>query len=347
MDNRSSAEFLKSATLQRRLQMGLMGLYTFDSIRDSFAAFSEPRLIRRRSEMFVRCLAAFSSIMVLVSSASIVSAQEKLAWKFTSGESLKYVVKQNMNMTMVVASKTQTIAMNQTMDMRWKIADVDSGSGDANMSQTIDRVQMNSQGGPFGVIEYDSAGDKIPESPLGKSMAEVFRRIIGEEFGVHMKTTGKIDQVSVPQSLIDALKQAGSAGNALDETTLKQMMTQSAITLPETKLNPNDSWDSVQQVELPFGTMTVKSQLTYQGIDPGSGYAKIAMIPVISVEPKPGAPVTLTLTKSAGTGLVLFDAAKGRIAKSDLDLTMQMQVKSFGQVIDQTIKQTTSMSLAN
>jgi hypothetical protein len=298
--------------------------------------------------MFVRCLTVFSSIMMLVNGASILSAQEQqLAWKFTAGESLKYVVKQNMNMTMVVANKTQTIAMNQTMDMRWKIADVDVSSGYANMSQSIDRVRMNSQGGPFGVIDYDSAGDKDPESPIGKSMAEVFRRIIGEQFGVRMKTNGKIDQVTVPQSLIDALKKAGTAGNALDETTLKQMMTQSAITFPEKPLNPDDKWDSVQQVELPFGTMTVKSELTYQGIDESSGHAKIAMIPVISVEPKPGADVTLTLTKSAGTGLVLFDAAKGRIAKSDLDLTMQMQVKSFGQVIDQTIKQTTSMTLAN
>lgn len=297
--------------------------------------------------MFVRCLTLFSSIMVLISSASIVSAQEQLAWKFAPDESLKYVVKQNMNMTMVVANKTQTIAMNQTMDMRWKIADVDASSGDATMSQTIDRVQMNSQGGPFGVFEYDSAGDKVPESPLGKTMAEVFRRMIGEEFGVHMKTTGKIDQVTIPQSLIDGLKKTGSAGNALDETTLKQMMTQSAITLPEKTLNSGDKWDSVQQVELGFGTMTVKSELTYQGIDPSTGHAKIAMIPVISVEPKPGADVTLTLTKSAGTGIVLFDVAKGRIAKSDLDLTMQMQVKSFGQLIDQTIKQTTSMTLAN
>jgi hypothetical protein len=162
-----------------------------------------------------------------------------------------------------------------------------------------------------------------------------------------MKKTGKIDQVTIPQSLIAGLKKAGSAGNALDETTLKQMMTQSAITLPEKPLNAGDKWDSVQQVELAFGTMTVKSELTYQGIDPSSGHAKIAMIPVISVEPKPGADVTLTLSKSSGTGLVLFDAAKGRIAKSDLDLTMQMQVKSFGQVIDQTIKQTTSMTIAD
>jgi len=297
--------------------------------------------------MFVRCLPVFSSILMLVSSASVVSAQDQLAWKFTSGESLNYIVKQNMEMTMDVASKKQSIAMKQTMDMRWKIAEVDARTGDADMSQTIDRVQMTSQGGPFGSVEFDSFGDEIPETPLGKSMAEVFRKIIGQEFGVHMKTTGKIDEVTVPQSLIDALKKAGAAGNALDEATLKQMMTQSAITLPEQKLNLGHAWESVQQVDLPFGTMMVKSQLTYQGIDSKSGYAKIAMIPVISVTPKQGASVNLTLTKSEGVGLVLFDGVKGRIAKSDLELTMQMQVKSFGQVIDQTIKQTTSMTLAN
>ena len=297
--------------------------------------------------MFVRCLNLCSTCVVLVSISSFVSAQEQLAWKFTAGESLKYVVKQNMKMTMDVASKKQTIEMNQTMEMQWKIADVDPGSGDVNMAQTVERVQMDSQGGPIGTIKFDSASGEVPETPYGRAMAEVFRKLIGEEFSVHMKSTGKIDQVTVPASLIAALKQNGTAGNALDEATLKQLMTQSAITLPEKPIQPGDTWDSVQQVEMPIGTMTVQSKLTYQGIDASTGYAKIGMIPAISLTPKPGAPVNLTLTKTEGTGLLLFDAARGRIAKSDLDLTMQMQMKSFGQVIDQTIHQKTSMTLAN
>ena len=102
--------------------------------------------------MFVRCLNLFSTIVVFVSVSSFVSAQEQLAWKFTAGESLKYVVKQNMKMTMDVASKKQTIEMNQTMEMQWKIADVDPGSGDVNMAQTVERVQMDSQGGPLELL---------------------------------------------------------------------------------------------------------------------------------------------------------------------------------------------------
>ena len=96
--------------------------------------------------MFVRCLIHFSIIIVLAGGTSIASAQEQLSWRFTPGESLNYVVQQNMVMTMDAAGKQQTIEMNQVMDMRWKIADVDPGSGDVNMSQTVERMRMKSEG---------------------------------------------------------------------------------------------------------------------------------------------------------------------------------------------------------
>jgi hypothetical protein len=252
-----------------------------------------------------------------------------------------------MKMTMDVAGKLQTIDMNQTMDMQWKIADVDSANGDANMAQTVERMRMNSDGGPIGTIKYDSASGEAPSTPYGRALADVFKKLIGQEFGVHMKATGKIDEVTVPESLVASLKQSGTAGNALDEATLKQLMTQSAITLPENPIRQGDSWDSVQQVEMAFGTVNVNSRLTYQGIDPGTGHAKIGMVPNITLTPKQGATVDLTLTRTEGTGVILFDAGRGRIVKSDLDLTMQMKMKSFGQVIDQTIHQKTSMTLAN
>ena len=296
--------------------------------------------------MLVRSFANFAFIAAVVGGISAASAQELLAWRFTPGESLNYVVQQNMTMTMDVKGKQQTVEMNQTMDMQWKIADVDAASGDVNMAQTVERMRMTSEGGPIGSITYDSSSDADPGTPYGRALADVFRKLIRQEFGVHMKSTGKIDEVTVPEALVSSLKQSGTTGNALDEATLKQLMTQSAITLPEKPVQQNDSWDSVQQVEMPFGTVSVKSRLTYQGTDPGTGFAKIAMVPSITVTPKQGATVDLSLTKTEGTGTLLFDAARGRIAKSDLNLTMQMKMTSFGQVIDQTIQQKTSMTLA-
>ena len=297
--------------------------------------------------MLVRGLSFAAVVTLLVIGPSLVSAQEQLAWKFSAGESLNYVVRQKMNMTLDVAGKQQTIVMNQMMDMQWRITDVDSGTGDANMAQTIGRVQMESQGGQLGSLKFDSASEEIQSTPFGKAIAAVYKKLIGQEFGVHMQSTGKIDDVKVPESLLASLKQSGSTGNALDENTLKQLMTQSAITLPSTPIKPGHSWDSMQQVEMPFGSMVVKSKLTFQGVDPGTGYAQIGMIPSISLTPKPGTDVDVKLTKTEGKGTMLFDVVRGRIAKSDLNLTMAMQTNSFGQIINKTIEQTTSMTLEN
>ena len=296
--------------------------------------------------MFVRSFSALAAMLILLACSSMGLGQEQLAWRFTAGESLKYAVKQNMKMTMNVADKTQQITMNQTMDMQWKIKNVDSANGNVNMNQTVERVQMDSQGGPIGVLKFDSSSTEVPDTPYGKAIADVFKKLIGQEFGVHMLSTGKIDQVTVPESLLAALKQSGSTGNSLDEETLKQLMKQSAIMLPETPIKPGHLWDSTQQIEMPFGTMTVTSKLTFQGIDASTGQARISISPSISLTPKDGTEASLKLKKTEGRGSILFDVAKGRITKSDLELRMEILNNSFGQLIDQTIEQKTSMTLA-
>lgn len=293
--------------------------------------------------MVSRCISSISLVaaIFLVTSAGV--AQDSLAWKFTAGESLKYVVQQSTQMEMDLNGQKQAMTMNQTMDMAWKIASIES-NGDAKMAQIVDRVQFKSEGGPFGAVQFDSSSKEAVDSPLVKSMAEVFKKIVGQEFGVTMQPTGKVQQVTVPPSLLKALTESGPAGNAMNEDTLKQMMTQSAVTLPAGAIKTGDTWDSNQKVELPFGTMTVSSTLTYEGTE--NGLAKITMQPKIDVKPKEGAPITLTMKKSEGKGTVLFDVAKGRIAKSDLDLTMELLVKQFGTQIPQTLRQKTSMVLA-
>ena len=52
--------------------------------------------------MLVRSFANFAFIAAVVGGISAASAQELLAWRFTPGESLNYVVQQNMTMTMDV-----------------------------------------------------------------------------------------------------------------------------------------------------------------------------------------------------------------------------------------------------
>ncbi len=297
--------------------------------------------------MFFSYFSTAAAVLMLLAGSSLGMAQDKLAWKFSTGESLKYVVKQNMKMSMTIADKTTQVAMNQTMDMQWKIQNVEPATGNVTMGQTVERVQMDSQGGPVDAIKFDSASKEIPDTPYGKAIADIFKKLIGQEFGVHMLSTGKIDEVTVPEALLDSLKKSGSAGNSMDEETLKQLMKQSAILLPETVIQPGHMWDSTQQMAMPFGTMTVTSKLTFQGIDASSGQARIAVTPSITLTPKPGTESSLKVLTTDGKGSFLFDVARGRVTKSELELKMEIQNNSFGQLIDQTIEQRTSMTLAN
>lgn len=284
----------------------------------------------------------FCTLAAALLLSSIAEAQDTLVWKLSSGETLKYGVKQKTQMEIQLNGQSQAVVMDQNMDMVWKVQSV-AGNGDAKMTQTVDRVQFASEGGPFGKAQFDSASNETSDSPLVKAMAAVFRKIIGREFGVTMQATGKIQDVVVPETLLTDLTEAGATGTVMNADTLKQIMTQSAVTLPGRAVNPGDSWDSSQKVELPIGVMTVSSTMTYTGIE--NGMAKISMQPKVEVKPKEGAPITMTMNKSEGSGTVLFDVARGRIARSDLELRMELSVRQGGIPIQQSLRQSTAMVL--
>ncbi len=284
------------------------------------------------------------SLFAFSASPLSVQAQEELRWKFQSGETLKYLVQQKMQTEMSVAGQKVNSTMQQSMDMSWKVGTV-SPIGNATVSQTVERVKMKMEGGPFGAIEFDTSSTEVPANQIVKAMADVFRKIVGQEFQVTMLPSGKVQDVQVPKELLSSITSGIGGASPLNEDTLKQMMEQSSVMLPGGVVKVGETWNSSQQVELPFGQMTVSSQMTYEGKDASTGMAKIAMKPTISVTPKEGAPIQVSLTKSEGVGRVLFDAARGRIVRSDLNLTLQMQVSQQGQVIDQSIKQDTTMQL--
>ncbi|HIK90693.1 MAG TPA: hypothetical protein EYG03_01690 [Planctomycetes bacterium] len=293
--------------------------------------------------MFTR-IAAVLTFLALSTQFHSASAQLDLRWKFRAQETIKYNVQQKMQTKMKIGDTDVNQTMDQTMNMSWHVQS-SSANGDTVMNQVVDRIFMKLQGGPAGVVEFDTGVNTKSESPIVNSMGEMFRQIVNQKFQVTMKPTGEITDVQVPAQLLDALRRsaAGNAG-ALDETTLQQMMKQSAVMLPPQAVAPRMTWSSRQSVQLGFGTMTIKSEMTFVEVD-AAGNAIIQVVPEISVVPRPDAPIRMTLTSSSGHGEVVFNIDQGRVAKSQLDLDMAMTIESNGQTFDQTIKQVTTMTL--
>ncbi len=293
--------------------------------------------------MFVRLAVLFTVLAGAVQQP--ISAQEQLRWKFRSGDKLNYSVVQNMTTSMQFGEQEVNSKFNQTIDMSWDIQSVAAG-GDTVLNQVFKRVRLQMIGGPAGEIEFDTAAKEAPVNPIIKALGDVFGNIVGQKFQVTMKPNGEVQNVTVPEQLMQAVRQstAGQQG-ALTETMLKDMMKQSAVMLPEQPVGPGSKWKSEQVVNMPFGKMTIASAMEFKQKD-ANGNAVIDFVPTVSISPRDDAPTKMSLDESIGRGRIIFDIAGGKVVQTQLDLTLKMTVEQNGQKLPQTIRNITSMTLA-
>lgn len=305
---------------------------------------------RRTAAVLEKAVSMFSRLtrflaLLLLTAAVVVpaSAQETLAWKFTEGSRLKYDVNQSMTMKVIVAGNATTQEIKQTMAMGWDVQKV-GANGDALVGQTIERISMDFSGSLIEPFKYDSTDKTPPTTSMGRRVADSYAKILNQQFQVSMKPTGEITNVKIPETLMSVLTTSGNG--VLTESMVRQMMTQSAITLPIEAIAPKHKWSTNQSVDLPYGKMSIVSQLTFAGIDRSTGFAVIAVTPEIKIASGEDSTQQVTLNESSGKGQVYFDIANGRIAKSQLDLQMDMTVRFNEQQIDQEVSQKLSMVLS-
>lgn len=306
--------------------------------------------VRLSAAVLQKAVSMFSCLIrscsLLLAAAAMICpafAQEKLAWKFTPGSALKYNVNQSMTMEVIVAGNRTTQEIKQTMVMGWDVQKV-GAAGDALVGQTIERINMDFSGTLIESFKYDSADKTPPTTSMGRRIADSYSRILNQQFQVSMKPTGEITNVKIPETLMSALTTSGNG--VLTEPMVKQMMTQSAITLPASAISRGQSWTTKQSIDLPYGKMSISSRLTHAGVDSATGFTVITMAPTIAIESGENAAQQVTLNASEGEGRVFFDAENGRIAKSELDLTMDLTVRLNEQQIDQKVRQELSMELS-
>lgn len=288
----------------------------------------------------------FVSALLVFSVATTGFAQDQLVWKFRPNEKLNYQVTQQMETVANFGGNETRQTLGQAMNMSWNVLSA-AANGDAVINQVVERIRMEMESGPGAKISYDSDNKEQSDNPTVNAMGAVFQKIVGQDFKITMNPNGKVQNVDIPKALIDAIQNsAAGASQALDEKTLKEMMKQSAVTLPDNPVKTGDTWNSKQSVPLPFGQMNINSTMTFVKLDE-NGDAIIDVVPQISVVPSQTAAVKVTLNSSSGRGRVTFDVENGRVLKSELVLSMKldMEIVSQKQKFTQTINQKTTMIL--
>ncbi|MFO0889172.1 MAG: DUF6263 family protein [Isosphaeraceae bacterium] len=300
-----------------------------------------PQIRRARSRMIFAALACLA--------AQPAFGAETLRWKFKPGETLKYTMVQETTQGIKAGGQDLSTNLNQTVDLHWNIKSV-SPEGVADMSQTIDRVRTKVDSPLGGAFEFDSQAEQAPEGPIAGILVPLLKGLVGAEFTFKMNGMGELTEVKVPQKLLDSLKNAGPAANAggmFSEEGLKNLISQSSLSLPEAALEPGKSWDQKSRLAMPMiGTMVMDKTYTYQGpAGGGAGVHKIELKTKVNLEPAADSNVAVKITSQEGKGEFSFDPQAGRVVKSRIDDQMQMSLSVQGQNIEQTTKTVTTMEL--
>jgi hypothetical protein len=271
-----------------------------------------------------------------------------LSWKFNKGETLRYTMEQKTTQGMKAMGQDFKTNMNQTVDLHWTVRNV-AGDGSAELSQTIDRVRTKVDA-PGNSFDYDSKSDKAPEGQIATLLTPLLKAMVNAEFTFKMNGRGELSDIKVPPKLLESLKQAGpaaAAGGMFSEEGLKNLISQSSLTLPGAAVKEGDTWPQKSKVPLPMiGTMIMDKTYTYRGPDSANAdLLRISLDTKVTLERAADSNVDVKISSQKGTGEFKFNSKEGRIVSSEVNDKLEMSLSIMGQELQQTTDTVTKMTL--
>lgn len=293
--------------------------------------------------------AAIAALAMILGAAGMPTASgaEPLRWKFAPGETLKYTMEQQTSQGMKAQGQEIKTLLKQTVDLHWSVKGV--AGGVADMTQTIDRVRTRIEG-PGQVFEFDSSAEKAPEGPIATLLTPLLKALVGAEFSFKMDGRGQLSDIKVPQKLIDSLRQAGpaaTAGGMFSEEGMKNLISQSSLSLPEGNVEKGANWKQQSKVPLPMiGTLLMDKTYTLAGEDEKApGRSQITLDTKVTLEPAADSNVAVKIASQQGKGEFSFDNTAGRVVTSRVNDKLNMLISFNGQDLEQSTDTVTTMTL--
>ncbi len=270
-------------------------------------------------------------------------ATEPLSFKWQDGESVNYLMSQDMvmNINAGPGGNMQTTT-SQKMWMNWNVKEVEE-NGDALIAQGFDRITMSTKA-PMGPgIEYDSDKD---EAAVGMAtlVAPMFDALVKDPIDVVMLPTGEVSEIEFSDEVAEKFKQMPGGAGSTDMIT--QMVQQGSITFPSKPLEVGETWTQESEVMAPqVGKMKVTASYTYNGPKEVDGKTFESITPSITMEMPENANNMFDMDFKAkeSDGEILFDNEKGMVHSSKLKQVFDITITMQGQVITNEMTQTVEL----
>lgn len=248
-----------------------------------------------------------------------LSFAEELRWKLKSGEELVAKIEQKSEVTSTISGTATVMTVETGMELAWKVEAVDE-QGNATISQRFQRLRMTLEMPKAGPISYDSTKAAEARGDV-KTIAEAVLPLLEASATITLSPRGEITNVVLDESIqkaVEKLANAKALQMLLSKEGLTSVLKQSLVVLPEGEVKPGDSWPREAKLESPLGKL--KHVTTFKLLEPDAKSPQFARIESdATLEPDVAAKSKVTLKSQAQRGLILFNAAAGRVQSATVD----------------------------
>ncbi|MFN3161599.1 MAG: DUF6263 family protein [Rubinisphaera brasiliensis] len=291
-----------------------------------------------------RMFRAASLLLALVCCSSIADAQTQLQYRYESGDTLSYELRQTLTTTANISGQPMENIMSQQLELSTHVQNV-SADGSAEVTKRINRIRMRAtQPGRDEPLTYDSQTETDVPAPF-RMIADSMSRLVNQDIQMTLSPEGEASDVQLPDSMNNLINgAAGGIAGVNSPEGVKKMISQGSLIFPQRAVAVNESWTRELSTDLPFGTMKSNVILTYAGQTP-EGLHRIDAKSKISLIPKEGTPFQVTLKSADGQGVYLFDESRGCVYASALKQQMDLEMSALGQTIKQNVVTDITMRL--
>jgi hypothetical protein len=283
-----------------------------------------------------------------------------LVWKFEKDKPFYQKMTTETKQTMKVLNNDVAQTQKQTFFFSWTPLSQDGDNW--TISQKIVGVQMDIDLGGS-KISYDSTKPDAPNNALG----DFFKALVGSEFKLTISMPkDKPATITKVEGRDDFLKKLTAANQQmkplldqiLSDKALEQMASPTFAALPNADKAKGDKWEAKSTLDMgPIGKYDNTFTYVYDGKNTDAKeeaekkWDKIKVTTELKYAPPDekaqsgGLPFRIKsadLTSKDATGTVYYDAAKGRVARSVMNLKLNgtLNIEIGGQTTPVTLSQT-------
>lgn len=273
--------------------------------------------------------------------------QSEAAWRFVAGESMRYQVMQQSLISVEAGPAGRfTTDSTQTLDIVWQFDRVDD-DGVAHGTQSITRLQV-AVTMPEGLeLKYDSEVDGSPDG-VAAMLTTLYKALLETEIPFAVAPSGELVRFEPPEEMIDQLVGV-PATRAMSEMVAGSGLDSIAQSIAF-RVAPNS--ENTRAFEFSNRVLGVVSgDLQWIRTPEEGADSEIEFTPSLEVTIRTGGPTdeedrrgpeplaNPEITSQKVDGTAVFDRQAGRLTRSALQLTLELQGEIAGQAVTSTLVQ--------